>query len=199
LNARLQKCSDAFASPQEINVTLVGVGWAQYASDVPFVPVICVVSNAQDEDGEWLGEAQPRFVTRFYGMADDQRVMLWTTGQHVALREKHNILRNAYKCISKGAGPEAILTLLADRIRRVADRKPTVGRNLMAMSLPIESAGSDMYTAARSLPQPNMPSFFFWPEHETNFVQGSPWIVNEFFIAQLESLQVQRDNGDPNL
>ena len=174
----------------------MGVGWAQYEADGPFVPVICVVSNAQDEDGEWLGEAQPHFVTRFYGMADDSRVMVWTTGQYMGLQEKRYILRNAYKCILRGVSPKAILTLLADSIRRVADRNPKVGKNLMALSLPIGSADSDSYTVTMSPPQPNVPSFFFLPENETDFVQDSAWVVNEYFIGQLQSFRVRRNNAD---
>lgn len=196
IESRATEAFRRIRDPQIKRHAFVGVGWARYQTDGPVVPVICVVSNALDEDGEWLGKAHPRFITRFYGMADDSRVMLRTTGQYVGLKEKHYILRNAYKCILKGVGPETILTLLADRIRRVADRNPTVGKNLMALSLPIGSADSDMYAATMSLPQPNVPSFCYLPENETNFVQGSPWVVNEYFIGQLQSSWVQPQNTD---
>ena len=169
----------------------VGVGWVLLAPDERFRPAICVVSNAEDEHGNWLPEAQPRFVTRFYGMADDKRVMLRPTGQRVEPDEKYYLLRNAYKCVSRGLGPESILRLLAFGIRNIAARNVNVGKNLSVLSLPIGAAGSDMYTTVMSLPQPNVPSFCLLPEHMTNFVSDSAWIVNEYFIGQIESLRVE--------
>jgi hypothetical protein len=71
-----------------------------------------------------------------------------------------------------------------------------VSNNLMALSLPIASADSEMYAATMSLPQPNVPSFCFLPENETNFVQDSPWIVYEYLIGQLEHFSVQPRNAD---
>jgi hypothetical protein len=178
--------------------TFVGVGWAQFALDKPFQPTICVISNAQDEHGNWLSEAKNKFVTGGLYMPDDARVSLVNTGQPLRHDEKYWVFRNIYKCISRELGPVPILRLLAVGIRRVAARSALVGNNPMALSLPIGSAYSDMYADTMSLPQPNVPSFCFLPENETNFVRDSPWVVNEYFIGQLQSSRVRRNFAEPD-
>jgi hypothetical protein len=125
----------------------VGVGWAKISPlDQPsdqgqFLPLICSISNAIDEDGNWLPEAQPSFTWRGHAVAGSGTLLHFSSaGQPLDTAHTNRIQRELRRVIKGGAGPRSATCFLVEAVRSVARRNKTVGSNLMVTCLPRKPA-----------------------------------------------------------
>lgn len=141
------------------------VGWApQHAEHpLPFVPFGALVSNFHDE----LGRVRPlrRTFSRLWQIGVDR---FWASdaGQVLTREEQEWLSAGLHRFDRESAAPLRYTSLLAQMVRRVADRvDPLVGRELMAVSLPLSAAGTGMLlTERRGRPTSDGATFFLLPE-----------------------------------
>jgi len=125
----------------------VGVGWAQLQSrDQPsdqgqILPFICSISNALDENGNWLAQAQTTFTWRGQAVSGSDTLLHFSSaGQPLDAVHANRIQRELRRVIKGGAGPRSATRFLVEAVRTVARRNKTVGSNLMVTCLPRKPA-----------------------------------------------------------
>jgi hypothetical protein len=99
-------------------------------------PVIAVVSNALDDEWNWLGTSQPEFTIRVHPHDDPKTFSITSIGADlpsVTLNWLRRSLRNGF---ARGIGPRSVVRLSTAAIRSVAATNPTVGCNLLGVYVP---------------------------------------------------------------
>jgi hypothetical protein len=125
----------------------VGVGWAKIRPrDRPndqgqILPLICSISNALDETGNWLAHAQPTFTWRGHAVPGSSTLLHFSSaGQPLDTAHANRIQRELRRVIKGGTGPRSATRFLVEAVRSVARRNKTVGANLMVTCLPRKPA-----------------------------------------------------------
>lgn len=129
---------------EQLRHAFVAVGWGRTGGDSGFMPFYATASNALDDSGtRWLPTARDQF------RASSAMVLPASTPWHVVSHgqslsdiDRAALHRNIKSCArSNGLQPAAVIRAIANCIRDVARKNPTVGRSLMAISLPRCEAG----------------------------------------------------------
>jgi hypothetical protein len=113
--------------------TFVGVGWEVPPGGAQR-PVRVIVTNAQAADGMWFERAAKRFNVHLFRLPEGEPLSLHTAGQPLTEDERRRLERNLRRALGHGRG--AILRLLVDAVRDVAQRNPRVGDRLLAGLIP---------------------------------------------------------------
>jgi hypothetical protein len=118
-------------------------GWARFHQrDAPLEPFSVAISNALNQTWQWLAEAKESF-SYFGKRLDTDPFRLDSVGQHLPNRIHKQLVRRIRTYINRERGPEAYIQLLASAIRDTSSVNPLVGRNLMAIALPLPALSSN--------------------------------------------------------
>lgn len=146
-------------------LAIVGLGWLRPSEGAPLTPIECTITNAQTEDGRWLTEAQPSFMTVCRHFAySDRGFGMFGTGVEVSKALGKETWRTVDRCLKHSSAPEAVIFALVRCMHRLADHYPTIGKSLMAMTLPkaVVERGEQGIRAA--LPSLDAASFVYIPQ-----------------------------------
>jgi hypothetical protein len=114
----------------------VGVGWTLLTPEDQPRAIICSISNAQNDRGEWLSEARDSFSQRCMILPELNLCWLEDAGYRLKISEKRELEHQIKDCVEHKTGPKPIARLLMRAVRQVADRSERVGHNLLVVSLP---------------------------------------------------------------
>ena len=67
------------------HLSIVGIGWGSLSPQPSLVPIVCVVTNCQDEHGKWFAEACDEFRLYAYALAESSRTksLFYAHGQEL--------------------------------------------------------------------------------------------------------------------
>jgi hypothetical protein len=130
-----------YIAPMQRRLAFVGVGWSTPGPVEELSPLLCVISNALDENGDWLPEGSREFRTQVNIWGKERGAFLiFAGGQSLTPRERSAIWRHLRVCVRARRGHEVIIRGLVDAMAFVADRYATVGRSLQVVVLPRRAA-----------------------------------------------------------
>ncbi len=167
----------------------VGVGWTLISSDNKIRPIICTISNAQNEQGEWFPHSEEEFKLRYSILTDSELFQFESTGQRVDQQTFDDLKLQIKKCVIKNTGPEPITRILIGGIRKVATTNHTVGQNLLAVSLPKSALRTKNIMFLSSHPNKDEMTFLYYPDGKNDGVQYGPnfackgWGVTNFKVT----------------
>jgi hypothetical protein len=157
VNARTESLSDAvYSLAQQATVkfkkiglnreqkrhAFVSVGWARLRNENFLSPILCSVSNAHTANGEWMTEAEDEFTVHYSVGPGQSAFSVLSSGQTFPVGELSKLRRKIRRCLEHNTGPEPVVKYLVQDIHRVAARNRTVGRSMMVVSLPKQTASS---------------------------------------------------------
>lgn len=117
-------------------------GWARFNDpNAPFTPFVSSISNALDNEWRWLPEPEDVFQVRTVPLGN-RRYLLATVGQPLEITALKQLRRRIRNYVRRERGAEAYIQILAEAIRETAACNRAVGKNLMAVSLPLDSLES---------------------------------------------------------
>jgi hypothetical protein len=127
------------------HLAIIVTGWVQASRGEAYVPFIANISNGLDSNWRWMETARDEFTCQLLRLddLDNKVVALYWLGQPVPKRIEMRTRRSLRKRRKKGAGPRLAVQMLVDAIREVAANNAAVGSDLMAISVPLESVGSN--------------------------------------------------------
>jgi len=111
------------------------VGWQVIAGPTR-QPVIAVVSNALDDEWNWLSTSGDEFRVRVLVQQDTAKFSVATIGANFPQAKLSWMRRSLRRGFARGIGPRSVIRLSANAIRSVAALDPTVGKNLLAVYVP---------------------------------------------------------------
>jgi hypothetical protein len=140
-----QKATEAFRKVNWPQVSkrhaFAAVGWLKKEATGPFLPAALLISNYHGPQGEELDEARDEFTAGGKILPQHRAFLINSVGQPVTPERRTELSRNINRCIEKGTGPTEVLRLMVETIRQTAQHNEAVGKNMLALSLPKESAG----------------------------------------------------------
>jgi len=110
-------------------------GWTVTAASNRF-PAVAVVSNALDDNWDWLPVAETEFRQRVFVQQDSKKFSLTSIGASLPAERRDNLRRTLRRGFPKGLGPAAVLRLSVRTIRAIAASDPTVGIDLLGVCIP---------------------------------------------------------------
>lgn len=117
-------------------------GWARVnAPNAPLTSFVSVISNALNRKWQWLPEAEDIFQVRTAPLGN-RPYLLAAVGQPIEAPVLKRLSRRVRKYVRRERGAEAYIQMLAAAVRETALRNRLVGKNLMAISLPLDSLES---------------------------------------------------------
>jgi hypothetical protein len=115
----------------------VGVGWVIYRGETHLSPIQVTITNAHDEQGEWLTRAKPQFWISHTEMRDERNgFFISSTGQTLSASERKAIWRLVRRVVRRGAPRGAMLRALIESCVWVASRHKSVGSSLLSLCIP---------------------------------------------------------------
>lgn len=140
LRALSERATTAFhsiaADPKLKRQAFVAVGWARFEPGAAIQPFIASITNALDDAWNWLLAADQTFQTRILRLDQGGSHVWAATGARLNREESLRIDRELRGCAQRSTGSSAYIRVLVEAIRRVAAYEPTVGRGLLAVSIP---------------------------------------------------------------
>lgn len=117
-------------------LSIVGTGYVIPQGEAQFVPMTCLITNCQDQQGVLLPKAQDTFrvYARTLPQTELHNLLFSTAGQPVT--EQDQLRRLLKNCAAHRVGPVPFAELLAREMRAVAERNPMVGHGMLIVSLP---------------------------------------------------------------
>lgn len=115
----------------------VGVGFLCPSKGSPLRACQVTVSNFLSAEGRWLTEPRDSFLLETTLRSEDRDFMLCRpVGVRVPEELVRSLEKNIRACLSHETRPLAIIRLVADTIRNVANSAPTVGKSLLVIFVP---------------------------------------------------------------
>jgi hypothetical protein len=161
-------------------LAIVGIGWLRLSEGAPLTPVECTITNAQTEDGRWLSGAQPTFINVCRPFAySDRGFGIFGTGVEADKQPGKETWRTIDRCLKHKSTPEAVVYALVRCMHRLADHYPTIGKSLMAMTLPRAVVERGEQGIRGALPSLDAASFVYIPLTKSThkFVWYGPNVV----------------------
>ena len=134
------------------------VGWSVPAANVR-QPVVCTVSNALNDDWNWLPSAENEFQRRTFVQEDPKKFTVFSVGARVPVSVGNYIRRSLRAGFPKGIGPGSVVRICARGIREVAARDSSVGHDLLAVCVPPCSLTPGPRLVLAGGPTPNAVTF----------------------------------------
>lgn len=146
-------------------IAVVGVGYVRAEPDprVPPLPRYVVISNFHGDSGEWLPEARPTCRVEAETVRPPIPYRCYAAGANLTREERRRLDRLLNRCVARRTGAEPIARLLAEQVRAVAVRTPTVGKSLLVSSLPAAEIPAGMMMRI-SRPDFSEPTFLYLPD-----------------------------------
>jgi len=184
----------------------VGVGWGKVRDlDLPqdqghILPLFCSISNALDEDGQWLSVAQPAFTFRGHAAPGSGTLLHFTSaGQPLEMAHGKQVERELRRIIKGGAGPQSAARFLVEAVRSVAKRNKTVGSNVMVTCLPrkpAERAFAGDHLISLDFSSPNLEANTFQYVSEKTTIGYGPHVI--FGTQSMGDMKIEAPAGiDP--
>jgi hypothetical protein len=104
-------------------------------------PFVSAISNALNSTWQWLPEAEDIFQVRTVPLGN-RPYLLAAVGQPIEALALMRLRRGVRSYLRRERGAEAYIQMLAAAVRETAARNRLVGKNLMAISLPLDSLES---------------------------------------------------------
>ena len=153
----------------------VAVGWISLDKDGPRFPTLVLVSNFHSPRGEVLGVTADEFSVSVTTLPQNMPCAIKSVGQPMAQSVVDKLGKNIMRCLKKGTGPTGILRLLVIAMRETAQSNPAVGKNMLALSLPRESAGKPVM-AYDGTADDKLNSFLCINEDSSDFSMNPPHV-----------------------
>jgi len=111
-------------------------GWAKFnRADAPFSSFVSSISNALDNNWQWLPEPEDIFRIRTVALGP-RSFLLAGVGRPLGAVVRNRLIRRIRAYAGRDRGPEAYIQLLATAIRETAVSDRYIGKDLIAVSLP---------------------------------------------------------------
>lgn len=168
-------------------LTVVGIGWGTLHSEPSLIPLLCMVTNCQNAQGEVFSPRDTfQIFCRFLRNDDPHQFLFWPAGRSLPEAD-HRRLRQEIERRARRPRPVSPLTLthlLALGVRRVAAHDKAVGHSLLAVSIPRQAVMSfrqtgifQMIRATPAMPR-KVPSFLYIPAGSSDGTAYAPYIAN---------------------
>lgn len=166
----------------------VGVGWTRSGLDEPIKPIICNISNALNDQLNWLPEAEDKFVLRYSVLNGNDCYLFSQTGLHLPHRIIRPLTQNINKLVKKEIGPYSLGRLLAEAVWNAAKNNETIGSNLLLVSMPRAALESNSGIVIASMPDEKVNSFMYLnPSRNDGIVFGPNYVCNGSGITNFQS------------
>jgi hypothetical protein len=132
-------------------LAVIGVGWYQESLSSPAIPMLALVTNFHDANGNQLDYPLDKFISKLWLIKNlgHREVYCVSVGQKLDADIAKNLYRNLKKCVTRpDVGPMAYLRLIINAMREVASRNHCVGKELLTVSLPRSALGKNYITMA---------------------------------------------------
>ncbi len=160
----------------------VGVGWARFVTEPTktpaqpheFRPYLALISNFHDRAGRELRSVSDEFSIWMRVLQDSGAGFVFDVPNHLS-RAEMDELTSRLATADQARDPEALVGLMGEQIKVVAERDDGVGHGLMITSLPRSSLGTGpgVFTVA-SGPMPDTQTFLYVPPSGDTIVQLGP-------------------------
>jgi hypothetical protein len=173
--------------------TFVAVGWGipptSPISPENLTPLICSISNQLDENGNWVAQVQNKFNRKLQFLENTKLFEYLDIGQPLTQTEKEETSDLVRRCIKRGAKPDAIVRVFRDKIRQVADREPTVGKNLLAIVFPKTALLKQQgFTMVHSNSMENNLTFLSLPQNTNDTIEYGPnYVCGGYAITEYQA------------
>lgn len=160
-------------------------GWARFVdskadSNAQLGSFACAISNALTSEWKWETEAKTTF--QIFGKELRNRYFqICSVGQPVSSQIRKRMLRQIRAYISRERGPEPYIEILAQAILDTADSNRSVGKNLMAVSLPrtgLDNGGRLVMPLANAPLRTSEPIALYLPENASPIRYGPNYTCN---------------------
>lgn len=160
----IREANSSFSNMQDKRIkrqAFVGIGWVRGTPIEPLQPIICTVSNALNNDLDWLPEATDQFRMQSRLLRAGRPYLFVATGQRLPHNIRRDLERNFKKIAGRRIGPLAIGRLLAEAIWDIASQNNAVGSNLMLVNLPKIAVENSRGFISAQMPDENSISFAY--------------------------------------
>lgn len=158
-------------------------GWARFVDsradlNAPLGSFACAISNALTSDWKWETEAKTTFQI-FTKELRNRSFQLCSVGQPVPSQIQTKTLKRIRAYISRERGPEPYIEILAQAILDTADLNYSVGKNLMAVSLPLTGLDNGGLVMPLAAPlRTSEPIALYLPENASPIRYGPNYTCN---------------------
>lgn len=129
---------------QRFRHAFIGMGLAPEEEEGGVLhPFQFLVSNFHDEDGEPLSRPRDTFSVEATYLTNSDYFCVSAVGQPLEPDERSTLTRTIRRGLARGLGQQGMMRLLAARIREVAERVSSVGKDLLATCYPAEAVDQD--------------------------------------------------------
>jgi hypothetical protein len=187
------RADDAFArmgatSNSNLRHAFVGICWDSIDGG-PLAPLLVTISNALDDNGSWLPQAQPTFTMRvnrwgrvMRATATRGALLVAAAGVTLTDREKAGIWRTMRTTTRTAKTPLPVLQTMMGLVDYVEKNHAAVGPGLLAVYIPkscaearIAGGGAGIFTGG--IPSGNEPMFFDSPADRRTVTRTGPRIA----------------------
>ena len=193
LASQIEERMNATPAPPEVKqLALSGVGFARDSKSVRR-PVYFSISNCLDKQGAWLPQPRPHFSGTVVSLPTTSTHRLAHIGATLDRDVRRKLERDVNRAVARSKGPSAIVRLLIQLIRGVADQNRGVGKSLLVSSLPRARVPIPAVMMPIGVPDFNEPTFLFIPADKHDGVYYGPNVAMDG-IAMTDSVFT----GDPS-
>lgn len=173
----------------------VGIGWTRSKPNEPFKPVICNITNAMNNELNWLPEATDEFRLQYRILDDKEPYLLIATGQKLPRNIHRELERNFGKIARRGIGPLSIGRLLAEAIWKISSQNNTVGSRLLLVNLPKIAVENSTGLVLAKMPDENTISFmYFSSENPEGVIYGPNYVCGGSAMTDFEAGPIMTEN-----
>jgi len=173
----------------------VGIGWTRSGPHEPFKPIICNVTNALNDELEWLPEANDSFRLQCRILEADEPYLFVATGQRLPRNINRELERNFSKISKRRIGPLAIGRVLAETIWKISSQNSTVGSRLLLVNLPKVAVEQPTGMVLAKMPDENTISFmYFSPENKDGVIYGPNYVCGGSAMTNFRSGSIRNES-----
>ncbi len=161
----------------------VGAGWTRARVEEPLQPLLCLVSNFHDRQGETFAEDRDEFTTVVQILSSKNQLGFLAIGQALP-GNRHTVLwRNLRRCAQHKVSPNLLVRFLVDEITEVSNSNKAVGRGILSVVLPRSIADSHEVVVVGGSPVPGMATFQYYPADRHDGIVYGPNVAGPGFGA----------------
>lgn len=157
--------------------SIVGIGWTRNTVDAAWLPVYCLITNAQSPDGSWMPEATEEFRTELIVGTGRKSVAIHWAGSGFSNEDVRALTATLGESIGRRSTALELRQHVLDALARAATRSNTIGKSMMAVVLPRSALGSKESIAISGAPRADMVSFEYIAKERTHGTQFGPHSV----------------------
>jgi hypothetical protein len=124
------------AAPEDKRHAFCGVGWVLIAPEPVYRACVCSISNAQDDNFQWLPRAEGKFTLRYRVLSATEPLLFLDTGHPLPSSYKNYLVRHLRRAVEHDVRAPSIAWTLLHAVRAISDHAPSVGKDVMVVTLP---------------------------------------------------------------